>query len=85
MSDYGMHDFNEPITLSVSDVAQMTDYDFDPDGQLIINGQVISHGDLLGMLELYYDGHCRICNCEIPDDGCRTCNECFDKEATRRR
>ena len=63
----------------------MTGYDFDPNGQLIINAQVIPDDRLAEMLDLYYDGRCRICGREIPDDGCRTCNECFDKEATRRR
>ena len=59
---------------------EMIDYDFDLDGQLIIDGQVIPHGDLSQMLEQYYDGICRICGCEIPDDGSRICIACLAEE-----
>ncbi len=62
----------------------MTNYDFDTDGQPIINGVTVDHSEFAEMLEKYMDGFCAT-NCgETINLGEIICNDCFDKAKSYR-
>jgi len=53
-------------------------YDFDQDGQLVVNGVTFPHDEFAEMLVKYQDGVCKVPDCgEEISEGAIICDGCF--------